>query len=449
MLVAVSGGADSVALLHALWTRTRGRRGRLVVAHLNHGIRGASAEADARFVRVLARRLGIPCVIGRTDVPVLARRRKLSIEMAAREARYAFLAKTARKVGACAVATAHTADDQAETVLLKLLRGAGPAGLSGIPAETRIDGICVVRPLLRATRRDVLAYLRSRKLDWREDETNRDPRFLRNRVRHELLPLLERDYNPAIRATLGRTAEVLGAEDEWMDLEARKALGRCMSSGKGPALNTEALRDQPLALRRRVLRLWLAQSGVPAERLDFDAVARVDRLARGSRMSCAIDLAGGWEVRRERDTLRAGPARKECSSPFRCRVRVPGTTLIPELGLAIEVSLSSGVAKERDTTPGRLPARASLSAAAWRRRVLWVRSWRPGDRMAPFGLRGSKKVQDILTDAKVPRDERGRIPLFECGGDIVWIPGYRIARDWAVRDRADVALQIAMTNAVL
>ena len=442
LVVAVSGGADSVALLHALRSLAN-RRYRLAVAHLNHGIRGKAGEEDARFVRALARKWKLKYVCGRVDVPALARQRGISIEMAAREARYDFLARTAKRLGAAAIATAHTADDQAETVLLKLLRGAGPAGLAGIPPETKAAGVRVVRPILNASRRDVIAYLQRHKLAWREDETNRDRGFLRNRVRHELLPLLERGFNPKIRAVLARTADILRAEDDWMNAAARKVMDRA-AARKGHALRWDSLRDQPLALRRRAIRIWLAREGVPVGNVDFDMVDRVDRWI--GRKSPRLSLPGGWEIRRTGQTLSVGPVCTRIPKPFRIRLAVPGTTTIPELGLRITTKLAPGVAKDRGGKPGQWPAQASLALDAWRRRALYVRSWRAGDRMTPFGLAGTKKIQDIFVDAKIPRGERGLIPLLECGGEIAWVPSYRIARHWAIADARKPALQIAVTR---
>ena len=218
VLVAVSGGADSVAMLLALDELKRLLGIRLTVAHLNHHIRGNEAKKDAEFVRKLAAGLKIPFVGGDADVPRLAKSRGLSIEMAAREARYEFLADAARKKGADVIATAHTADDQAETVLLKLCRGAGSRGLSGIPRETTINGVRVVRPLLDVTRVEIESFLRRKKQAWREDRTNRDTAYLRNRVRHELLPMLESKLNPGIREALLRTADILREEDDLLGI---------------------------------------------------------------------------------------------------------------------------------------------------------------------------------------------------------------------------------------
>jgi tRNA(Ile)-lysidine synthase len=417
----------------------------LTVAHLHHGIRGRAAAADAAFVRDLAKRLRLPCIIGRAAVPALARQRGISLEMAARSARYAFFARAARRAGAAVVATAHTADDQAETVLMRLLRGAGPAGLAGIPHTAEHPGIRVVRPLLDVPRQAVLAYLKAHTLGWREDETNADRTIPRNRVRHELLPLLERDFNPQVREALIRAGRLIREDGAFLD---RLATGLYRAHVRGPAphdLDLEPMQACVPALRRRVLRLWLQQAGVAGDALDFDTIERLSARAGLVRGGGALVLAGGWQVTRGDGVLRVRRLTPPpASSKARYPLHVPGVTTVPALGVRIHVTAGPGIVRDRDTRPGELPARASLSVAAWRRRALYVRTARPGDRMQPFGVAGSKKLQDILVDTKVPRAQRAALPVIECGGRIVWLPGYRIDQAWAVADAAAPALQITV-----
>jgi tRNA(Ile)-lysidine synthase len=445
ILIAVSGGADSVALLHLMHEAARECRWRLTVAHLNHGIRGNLAGEDAAFVASLARQLRIPCVIGKARVPALAKRRGISLEMAAREARYAFLVRTARKVGADTIATAHTADDQAETVLLKLIRGAGRGGLSGIDRVSQVAGIRLVRPLLSMTRIDIEAFLRAQKISWREDASNRDMAFLRNRVRHALLPLLERDYNPKMREILLRTSDVLGAEDEWLDEMAGEILESARVKG---ALVGRSLAHYSLAARRRVIRLWLTKQGMSESCLDFEGVTRVEAVLSRDTGSETVDLSGGWQVRRHYDRISARSPdvrRRDIVNPVKSiRLTIPGVTLIPEWGLRVTVALAPGIVKERGGGPGVMPTRATLSGAVWRHRAVKIRLCRAGDRIAPYGITGSCKLQDIFVDAKVPSSERARIPLLECGRQVIWVPGYRIARDWAVEDGSKDNLQIGL-----
>ncbi len=477
ILVGVSGGADSIALLALLRELAPAWKLRLTAAHLHHGIRGAEADRDARFVRAFARRLGVGFIAGRKDVPRLARQRGISLEMAGREARYAFFAEAARRRHCAVVATAHTADDQAETILMKLARGTGAQGLAGIPFVTRRGALNIVRPLRDIGRSAILHFLRQRRLAWREDATNADRAYLRNRVRHEIIPFLENKLNPRLRQALGRLADILEKENEWLDALAANLLSECTK--KPVALKTDAtervpplaaireiprkmpgsiidcrrLAAYPQAARRRVLRIWLAQNGLRPETLDFDAVARLDNLLT-SRRGGALSLPGGYSVRQRRPasgpvtgrfaglTLHLGGSLESDPGAFRVPLKIPGTTRLPGLGLRIRAVLAPGVHRERPRGIGHYPARASLSAAAWRRRRVVARSRLSGDRMTPLAMAGSKKVQDIFMDAKVPRDQRQQIPLFECGGRLIWIPGYRIARGWEIREPARPALQL-------
>jgi len=445
LLVAVSGGADSVCLLHALHELAPDMGIELVAVHLNHRIRGTAADEDAAFVAETAQRLGVPYRIGACNVPGKARREGVSLEMAARDARYRFFARVAQKCGATAVATAHTQDDQAETVLLKLARGAGPGGLSGILPDTAIHGLRVLRPMLSIDRPEVLRYLHDRGIAWREDESNRDTGFLRNRVRHELLPVLAQTLNPGIKDVLARTGDILREEDAWLNTLAAAILADCRMPGGGrpPALDLSRWGTHPPAARRRVLRLWLHAAGLPGEEADFAAVGRLEQLCSKRRGTRAVPVGSGWLARREYGTLRLEQT-PAVPPAFRRALEVPGETLLLHPPLRIVVERGVGVAKPRGTHPGELPARASLGTAAVGRKRLYVRSRRPGDRIGPLGMTGSRKLQDVFVDAKVPVALRDTVPVIECGGEIVWLPGYRVARGWEVKHPDRPALQLAI-----
>ncbi len=441
MLVAVSGGADSVCLL-SLLARSRARLGIcLTVGHLNHCLRGAAAEADAALVTRFAESLELPVVVGRSDVRRMARRRAVSLEMAAREARYAFLAETARRCGATVVATAHTAGDQAETVLLKLMRGAGLRGLAGIPRKTTINGTTVVRPLLDVSGAALRDYLRGRGVEWREDASNAEVRFLRNRVRHELLPLIAERFNPGIETALCRTARICAEEDAWLDTLVHGLREACC--GADGRLDAGNLRAQPLAARRRIVRSWLVESGVAPEIVDFEVVDRILKLSESGAGSGEAPLKEGGAVVREYGALalRTGASQRG-GREVRTRVRLSGETAVPELGLRVAVHVAPGVRRDVWRSIGELPAFASLSRERVGRKALYVRSWIPGDRMRPMGMKGSRKLQDVFVDAKVPLSLRDAAPVFECGGEIVWVPGYRVARGWGVSARDERAVQI-------
>lgn len=488
VLVAVSGGADSIALLALLHQLAPRWRLRLTVAHLDHRIRGAAARSDAAFVRKIARSLGLAYVIGCADVPQQARRSGVSLEMAGRQARYAFLERVARARRCTALATAHTADDQVETILMNLARGTGPQGLAGIPSVGWRQNLKVVRPLREFRRREIVSFLQERRLAWREDASNRDLDFLRNRVRHEILPFLEKRLNPQFRTALLRLGEIVAKENAWLDEQAqltfrsltqrrpsfvplhlnhglrrtgkdaktKKHIDKCalapwrlgVKNNSCPTLypprplNAFALRACPPALRRRVLRLWLTDSGLPPDTIDFDAIKRLDDLVMNLRSGRTASLPGGRQARREYQELILEPCGVAADISFAVSLKIPGMTRLPEPGLRITTSIAPGIFREKPRGIGVWPARASLSLAAWRRRPITARSWQTGDRMAPLGLGGMKKLQDIFSDLKVPAAERHRIPLLICGEEIIWLPGYRIARGWEVKSPRENALQV-------
>ena len=426
LLVGVSGGADSVALLHALHHWQRRHPLALTVAHLHHGIRGRAADEDRDFVRLLAWKLGAPCVDDEVDVPALARRTGVSLEMAARAARHEFFRRVAGETGAQAVAIAHTADDAAETLLLRLLRGAGTQGLCGIAASVDLGGLRVVRPLLDLSRADIEAFLRAHHIAWREDATNRDTDILRNRVRHELLPLLEQHYQPAIRRVLARTAGVLREEHFALDAAARRlAAGAVDPAGR---LRIPRFARAPSAVRRRALARWLRARGVPAARLDTRLLDRVDALLSGGTQA---DLAAGAVAVRTGSLLeiRLTAAPTPLASPE--PLSVPGRVDWPAGGCTVIAESAVGILRPPRGRIGAWPAAASIRQPR-RGEQLSLRAAWPGARIAPLGLAGSVKLQDLFVDRKIPRAERAALPILACGDEVVWVPGYRVARAWAV-----------------
>ena len=310
VLVAVSGGADSVALLHALLALQPVWRLSLYLAHLDHGLRPESA-ADAAFVRELGRRWRVPTTVERRPVRARCAREGWSLEDGARRIRYQFLLETAHRYSAERVALAHTADDQAETVLMRLVRGTGLMGLCAIPvARPLADGVTVVRPLLALWRRDVVAYLQAEGLAYREDATNADGRFARNRIRHELLPLLERDYNPAIKQALTHLAETSlwdaaylqdAAGRQWKRMV--KEAGNGGASGPSVAISIPALRRQPKALQRQLVRRAIQRIRGELGQLEFRHWLEVERLWGERPVGTLLDLPGGVRLIRERHRL--------------------------------------------------------------------------------------------------------------------------------------------------
>ncbi|MEW6546751.1 MAG: tRNA lysidine(34) synthetase TilS [Bacillota bacterium] len=450
VVVAVSGGADSVALLHLLW-RMAGRLGlRLHVGHLNHLLRGGQAEEDARFVAELAGFLGIPCTVGREDVAARAASARVGLEEAGREARYDFLRRLAAEVGARRIALGHTRDDQAETVLMRLLRGTGIEGLAGIPP---VRGP-IVRPLLTVGHAELEEYCREQGLTWRLDPYNFDPGYLRNRVRHRLLPCLEEVAGAGVRERLAELAEALRSDVEWLREVEEQTLAR-VATRRGDSVVLDAARLEALspALRGRLVRRAVHMVKQPGRQLGLAHVQAVlDLLARrtpAGEGAPEVHLPGGvvaWVASdglviepavAERQSTGAGPVggvtrrgKRERPVGYQYALPVPGFVEVPEAGLILHAHVLHDPAAQ-GAEPGRLARRAMLDYNKTGAQLL-VRSWRPGDRFVPLGMESPKKLHDFFVDEKVPRVQRQRIPLVLSGDEIIWVVGYRIDHRYRV-----------------
>jgi tRNA(Ile)-lysidine synthase len=452
VVVALSGGADSVALVHLL--RELQDLGELTVAglaHLNHQLRGLEAEEDEAFCQALAAELGLPIHVGRADVRALAREQRRSVEDAARVARYAFLEEVADQLIADAIAVAHSLDDQAETFLLRLIRGSGPRGLAGIlPRVGR-----VVRPLLEIPRADLRQYVEELKLTWREDATNDELDIPRNRVRHELLPYLEREFSAGIAGVLAREASIAREDENRLQQEATELavsiVLRTDAAGEGrqgtldrshPAncleVDARALTSLHPALAARVARYAMSVRA-PGRFIGFAHVERFLEFARenGEGRGGALSLPGQQAVRRGgRIVLGPEPPRNRRgleTNSFRFPLSIPGEVRLDNQGWSISAERVEAVEGSRGPGPARAPAvavamdRLSLPLA--------VRSRQPGDRFRPLGLAHGKKLQDFLVDRKIPRETRDLLPLVVDGADrIVWVVGESVAEDFRITE---------------
>ena len=414
VLVAVSGGADSVALLDIL-TRLAELRPRLVVAHLNHRLRGAEADGDERFVQELAARYGLPVVTMGVDVAALARRERLSLEEAGREARYAFFAEVAATYGACVTALGHHADDQAETLLMRLLRGAGGSGLCAM-APRSADGK-YVRPLLGISRTEIEAYVAARSLSFRHDESNDDTRFLRNRIRHELLPLLA-TYNPGVSRRLAATAAALGEDEAVLVALTLEAFSRHAKAADGNVLLTaQGLLAEPKGVRLRLYRHAILQIRGDLRLITSHHLLEIDRLLFAAKPQLSLDLPGNLRVARSYGEISFRTGGPEASCAAELVVTGPGAWPLPGGGsLNVTTEAATSVASSR------LRACFDLDKAPFP----WhVRTFRPGDRLSPSGMTGSKKVKKLFIDEKLPDSWRRRIPLVFSGGNLIWVGGVR------------------------
>ena len=435
VVAAVSGGSDSVALACLLGELAA--RGELVLAglaHLHHGLRGPAADADEAFCRAFAAARGLPIDVERADVRALARGWRTSIEDAARRARRAFFERAAARAGAASVAVGHTRDDQAETFLLRLVRGAGTRGLAAIHPRAGV----VVRPLLEIGRAELRDDLDARGQAFCEDETNRDLSIPRNRVRHELLPYLARHFSPGIVDVLAREARLAREDADWLDraaIEIAPTLVLC--TDQGADLDVVALRALPPALAGRVVRGALtSQAG--GRFIGFEHVEALLALARESGAAhAAVDLPG-QHVARHGDCLRLrpqGPRRAAAAggaNSFRYSLSIPGEVDLAEVGWTISAEWGADV-RAGSSGITNLSARGTSVAVAAVAGPLAVRTRRPGDAFRPLGLGGRKKLQDFFVDRKVARAERDRIPLVVDVSDrIVWVVGQAVAEDFRV-----------------
>jgi len=422
VLVGVSGGVDSMVLLHALKRLAPRRRWKLVVAHLNHRLRGADADADERLVRRTAKALRLPVVVEAADVKRFARRSGMSIEMAGRKLRHEFFARTAAGQGIQTVALAHHADDQVELFFLRLFRGTGAEGLGGMkwrspsPAD---PSITLVRPLLDVNKAGLRAFAASKKIRFREDDSNRSSDFLRNRIRNRLLPLLAKEYQPALSRTVLRLMEIVGAESRLVSEIA----------DAWPKTRLPAFTALPVALQRRILQAQLAQFGVAS---DFDLI---DSLRRSP--DAFVSIGPGLEVacRTNGDLVtRRAPAAFDASE-LTVTLAGAGREAFGGVDLRWETATAGA--------PRFGPGREFFDAEKVGRSIV-LRHWRAGDRFQPIGAKAAAKLQDLFVNAKVPRDERRRLVVATtAGGEIFWVEKLRIAERFkltpSTRQRLDWA----------
>lgn len=435
--VAVSGGPDSVALLIVLNAlKPLLRIDALIVLHYDHGLRGEESSADRRFVEELAGRLDCEVVVGEGDVRQVQRDRRVSLEMAARLCRRAFFLEAMHCRDMHRLALGHTADDQAEEVLLRLCRGTGPGGLRGMQAETA-EGF--IRPLLWAGRAEILEYLNEQGRSFREDTTNREGFCQRNRVRHEVLPLLEKIFHPRVRRVLCRYADRAAEDEEFWDRLVADAWCRVVVSERSDLVVLDRREMQTLhgALSSRVFRRALETIGFSTGIFAVHVKALED-LLRKAPSGREVTLPAGVRAYREGSTVVLTRRGEEPPMEESHAMWGPGRYGLPQFQAEVTI-------QERGGHEGKIgdggPWTVVLDAEA----VLWplkVRTVRPGDRFRPFGGPGSKKLQDFFTDAKVPRTGRPKVPLVCDGEKICWVVGYRLDDRVKVTDRTRKVLEI-------
>jgi tRNA(Ile)-lysidine synthase len=427
--VAVSGGADSVGLLRILLELGQELGVVLSVVHLNHSLRGAESDGDERFVSELAASHDLQFVSETCNVRAHAADKNLSPEAAAREVRYDFFERLLHLGHLDKIATAHTLDDQAETVLLKLLRGAGTRGLAGIYPKLAagLGTKSIVRPLLATRRGEVETYLNTLQQRWREDSSNRDLRHTRNRIRREILPELERHVNPGIRDVLADTAEIARAEEEVWSEQISRLLPQVLKNHPdgGIGLGGKRFSNVGIAWQRRLLRAAAESLGLHLEFRHVEQVLAVSEPGRAA-------LPEGWSAVRCKGEIRI-EQNKRVPSEYEYELKVPSQIEIREVGMTVEATPVAG--REANSRPGQL-LDSRLAQGP-----LLLRNWRPGDRFWPPHSKEPRKMKELLQDRHVTGDEKKRWPVIASGDDLVWVRGFGIGRNFQAKNGRGVLIR--------
>ncbi|MGH7845581.1 MAG: tRNA lysidine(34) synthetase TilS [Candidatus Binatia bacterium] len=424
VLVGVSGGPDSVALLHLLVGLQSDFNLHLEVAHLIHGVRGVEAAQDARFVARLAKKLGLRFHLKEVNIPAAKiQRGRGNIEAIGRKERYEFFASVMRQTSCGKVATGHTRDDQVETLLMWILRGGGRRALGGIPPIRALGdngppaALAVIRPLIETSKKEVIAYLNKKGIPFRQDKTNLDASYLRNWIRLRLLPELRRrtDYHLDIR--LAQLCDLLWEEEKVLQGFSRARLQRVVRNYE---IDARSFLREEKALRRRLLRLWLDENGGDILGLSFDHVEACLRLIAEGPAQGRVSLPRAWEVAKEYGVVRLQKRQfKIRPVGYNYRLIPDKDLVIREAGVRIRTSIHPRPTHWRPKNDWEAVFDLQGVAAG-----LSVRNFRAGDRFRPLGMRGQKKIKELFIDRKVPAEIRRKWPFLLAGSEILWIPGY-------------------------
>ena len=436
LVVGLSGGPDSVCLLHALSQLKKTMPLTLYAAHLNHNLRGMEANQDAGFAMAFSKQLGVHCIVKSENVEAVAKREKLSIEAAGRQCRYQFLEEVADRIGADKIAVAHHLNDQAETLLLHLLRGSGLPGLVGMVQQRER----IVRPLLEISREEILGYCDEHQLSYCHDATNDEPVVMRNKVRLQLIPLME-TYNPEVVKALGRTAALLERDEETLSALSEEAWLRCKRQHQSDVFETQSLKQLPDAILSRVIRhIWRSQTATN-HTLQMVHVEKVMKAVRSPLQEKHFQLPGGVTITVTQDELaclvKNGERKTKPLMPP-VVVRDNGTTWLPQNRGSIRVLRRKAVFPP---TLSDNPYRQVLAADSLKKDLI-LRHRRQGEYWEPLGLGGKKSLKKTLMEMKIPRDERDQQLLLCHGDQVMWVVGSGISERVRVTDETKEVLVV-------
>ncbi|TCP57679.1 tRNA(Ile)-lysidine synthase [Tumebacillus sp. BK434] len=449
VLVAVSGGVDSCVLLDVLLKLRAAWDLQLAVVHVDHGLRGEASAGDARFVKQLAERHGLPVFVQRLDVEAYAKQHKLSIQTAARKVRYGFFEQVAKQTASARLLTAHHADDQAETVLMRILRGTSTRGLAGIPVKREENGLTYVRPLLDIWREEIESYAAAQGILYREDASNASLKYIRNKIRLQLFPELTRGYNEQVKAALLQLSQLAREDESYLEELAQARFSEAvLPAGAGRLkVNCEHFVESPLPLQRRVITLilyYLCGHTIQWEQVHIESIRS---LLVSSSPSGRLTLPGGVSAWREYNDAYVSVDKPILAgeAPAPVQQFVLGKEFIAgALKFTVEPP-GFAIRLEAEVTPGVPPRptdawEAQFDADELSGSCIYIRTWEQGDGFRPFGMQGTKLISDVFVDAKVPKHKRMAWPLFCIDSEIAWVVGIRRGQQAMVTDKTQRTL---------
>ncbi len=447
LIAGVSGGPDSVCMLHVLNSLKDKLEIELFAAHLNHGIRGDEAEEDQRFVEDFAFSLGLHVFTRFIDVKELAQKERITVEEAGRQARYAFFHELLAQTGANKIAVGHNLNDSVETMLINLIRGSGPEGLKGIEP---VRG-SIVRPLIESVRENIEAYCRENALQVRFDSTNAEPIFTRNKVRLQLIPYLKENFNPGILYSLCRTSQLIYDENELLRVLAEQSYEECVeySDSDSIQLKLDKLNTLHIALKRRVLRIALEKVKGSLKEVEMNHIEQALRIAECEKTGRWIRIPGNVIVKISYGRLIAAHVQAKETSNYSYLVPIPGEIEISETGARLTVRIVNSkeagqIGKSHDIclldyqmlSANKVIPRTEDSGEP----QMVVRNRRNGDVIKPSGMKGTKKLKDYFIDEKIPREQRSVIPLIAVGNEVIWVVGRRYSERYRVNNQTKEVL---------
>jgi tRNA(Ile)-lysidine synthase len=440
ILAAVSGGPDSIALLHALASLRHKYGWQVAAAHLNHQFRGQDAVEDSLYVEEMCRLLGVACYVESINVPLIMQETGMGTQEAAREVRYDFLQNIAENEGYTKIATAHQADDQVETVLIRLIRGTGIEGLAGIPFKRKAGHVEIVRPMLEITRAEIDRYCMQHSIIPRQDPSNFKGKYLRNRIRLGVIPLMKEE-NPSLANSFAHVTEVVRDENDFMMQQAEKELRFIIDERKPHKIviqRTGFLRCH-IALQRRMIKLILRYLLEKPKEAGFIHIEKIRNIIEGTHPSAQAVLPDGMKVYREYQQVVFSSIIEDNTRAYAYTLNVPGRLYIPEIGRTIVSFYGT------EETKGKLADSVyEVFDSSQIRGKLYVRARREGDRMTVKGMHGSKKVKDIFIDEKIPRATRAALPIITDETRILWIPGVKRSNEYLPDTVGDGILYIGV-----